>query len=222
MNMLSLSDTIVFGIPWSQHTSNIKVEAAVDAEKYYFIAMKWAYFVKRSTMTMMVDFHWILGNSTIKSIVMPSQAIAGIGRGWSRPVGAKSWLANGTSLDKIHNILFHFNPIEMSSQIVQCLHDASMPSHSATLIIINWLSLESWVNYNHNSSFLFYNTLYHKVIMVYGVSLHFGFYLLHLRRSNSLISNMFKKRSYWWCNCHENFRLLSVAFPLPVIFIYPW
>jgi hypothetical protein len=81
---LSLSDTIVFGMPWSL-TMLEKKTSATDCAVYGCLrGKKCAYLIKRSTITNMIEYPSLLGRPSIRSMDKSCHTCSGIGRGLRR------------------------------------------------------------------------------------------------------------------------------------------
>jgi hypothetical protein len=88
VNLGSLSDTIVLGIPCKRATYFKKISATSAALWVVFNGIKWAALVSLSTTTMIESCCLlVLGNPVIKSIVTTSYFHSGIGKGCSNPAG---------------------------------------------------------------------------------------------------------------------------------------
>lgn len=84
MKILSLSETIDLGKPWSFTMllkNSLRTKLAV---KGCVRGMKWMYLVKWSTTTIIVSLPFDLGTALMKSTLMSSQAWLGISKGRSK------------------------------------------------------------------------------------------------------------------------------------------
>jgi len=87
-NLVSQSDIINKGIQCNCTISFRYKSANCSALNTFFIAKKWADLVSRSTTTQIASCRfWVLGNPTIKSMVIWSHFQMGIGKGCHKPPG---------------------------------------------------------------------------------------------------------------------------------------
>jgi hypothetical protein len=83
-----LSTTIFLGTLCKHTILDMYSFASLALELFIFTGMKWATFVKRSTMTQIESYPaWVHGNPTMKSIPVSSHFHSGILRGCSNPAG---------------------------------------------------------------------------------------------------------------------------------------
>src|ERR1700735_2168112 len=87
MNCGPLSNMTCRGIPWCFQMCWTYNLAELAAEMVVTVSMKCPCLVTESTTTMTKSFPSDWGSSTMKSMLMVSQGLSEMGRGWSSPVG---------------------------------------------------------------------------------------------------------------------------------------
>ena len=81
VNILSLSDTTLLGIPWNFPTESKNSLATSEAKKGCVRLIKWENLVNLSIMTRIVSLPSDLGYPLMKSIEISSHACSGMGSG---------------------------------------------------------------------------------------------------------------------------------------------
>ena len=103
MNLLSLSEVMKTGCPWRLTISltNNSARGNVCILSPVFMGIKWADLIRRSTMTHMTLFPFlVLGSFEIKSMVICSHFHSGISNGCNNPRGF--WCSAFTNRHVIH------------------------------------------------------------------------------------------------------------------------